>query len=1014
MSLSARSSFRFSLLFAACWVVLTAVARGEGYLPEEAVGRMKAADGLKVELVAGEPLVRQPVAIDFDDRGRLWVIQYLQYPNPEGLKRVKVDRYSRTVYDQVPQPPPHGPRGADRITILEDTNGDGRADNGKDFVAGLNLTSGFAFGHGGVFVLNVPYLLFYPDRNRDDIPDSDPEVLLTGFGMEDAHSVANSLTWGPDGWLYGSQGSTVTSKIRGYEFQQGVWRYHPLTRVFELFCEGGGNSWGLDFDRDGNLFYSTNHGGFVTLHGVQGAYLWKSFGKHGALHNPYAFGYFDHVPHTGFHGGHVSVGGLFYRGTTFPARFRDVYIAGDLLGHGVYWHKIKPRGSTFSSQHAGELLVANDTWFAPTDVALGPDGAIYVTDWHDKRTAHPDPDADWDRSNGRIYRIQAIDAKPKPLVDFVGLSSDHLVDLLSDPNDWIVRRARRVLAERRDSSVLPRLRTLITEAKDNHLALEALWALHVSGGFNEQVAETLLSHPQAAIRSWTVRFLGDAGDVSPEMAKRLAKLAANDLAAMVWSQLACSAKRLPATKGLPIVEALLLRNDVVNDPYLPLLLWWAIEKHSISAAESLVSWITEPMHWKNPLVHDFLLGRLMRRYAAEGAPAAMEACARLLSAAQTPQDRQMLLVELDQGIQLLPAETAFTAAGGTLFQSPVPQGSAPLKPGTHVVTLPAALVNQLEEVFHREPVSSVVMRLALRLGSDAAEERAVQIATQVNAPTAKRLEMLTVLEGAGRSSCVEALLPLINAAEPDSVKIAVLRLLTRFSNVRIPKAVLTAYPNLAEPVRVQARNLLFSRAAWSRDFLLEIDAGRYPAKDVSVDQLQRIALHHDADLDKIVRKHWGSVQSESPGEKLAEMRRFSNDLRAATGNADKGKLLFDKHCATCHRLFDRGVAIGPDLTHANRKDLSFLLSSLVDPGAQIRKEFLAYVIQTTDGQVATGLIVEQTPNSITLVDAKNVRTVIPREKIEQMQESSTSFMPDGILKPLSPDELRDLFNYLQK
>ncbi|MCX7422660.1 MAG: dehydrogenase, partial [Planctomycetia bacterium] len=312
-------------------VILLLIATGDlfaqGYSPEEAVRRMSVPDGLQVQLVAGEPLVRQPVCIEFDDRGRLWVIQYLQYPNPAGLKRVKVDRYSRTVYDRIPEPPPKGPRGADRITILEDTDGDGRMDRSRDFIDGLNLTTGIAFGHGGVFVLNVPYLLFYPDRNRDDVPDGEPEVLLTGFGMEDAHSVANSLTWGPDGWLYGCQGSTVTANIRGIEFQQGVWRYHPLTRVFELFCEGGGNSWGLDFDAVGNLFYSTNWGGFVMLHGLQGANYVKAFGKHGALHNPHAYGFFDHVPHRDFRGGHVTAGGIVYQGDSFPDSFRGKYIA---------------------------------------------------------------------------------------------------------------------------------------------------------------------------------------------------------------------------------------------------------------------------------------------------------------------------------------------------------------------------------------------------------------------------------------------------------------------------------------------------------------------------------------------------------------------------------------------------------------------------------------------------------------------------------------------------------------
>src|SRR5262245_10818256 len=241
-------------------IALACLLPAQGHKADVAAGKMTPADGLRVDLVASEPLVRQPVAIDFDDHGRLWVMQYLQYPNPAGLKRVKVDRYSRTAYDRVPEPPPRGPKGDDRLTILL-TDKDGKVTKSKDFVKGLNLGSGFAFGHGGVFVLQAPYLLFYPDRDGDDVPDDDPDVLLTGFGLEDAHSVANSLTWGPDGWLYGCQGSTVTANIRGVEFQQGVWRYHPLTRKFELFCEGGGNSWGLDFDRHGELLYSTNVGG---------------------------------------------------------------------------------------------------------------------------------------------------------------------------------------------------------------------------------------------------------------------------------------------------------------------------------------------------------------------------------------------------------------------------------------------------------------------------------------------------------------------------------------------------------------------------------------------------------------------------------------------------------------------------------------------------------------------------------------------------------------------------------
>jgi putative membrane-bound dehydrogenase-like protein len=213
-----------------------------------------------------------------------------------------------------------------------------------------------------------------------------------------------------------------------------VWRYHPITHQFELFCEGGGNSWGLDFDDEGELIYSTNVGPYRHLHGVQGAYYWKSFGKHGALHNPYAFGYFDHIPHTNFTGGHVTDGGIIYQGTNLPARFLGRYLCGDLLGHGVQWHEMYRLGSTFTSSHGGYLLAANDTWFAPTDLTMAPDGAVYVADWYDRRTAHPDPDADWDRSNGRIYRIAAKGSKPASVPDLRKLSTPELIAQLGQGN----------------------------------------------------------------------------------------------------------------------------------------------------------------------------------------------------------------------------------------------------------------------------------------------------------------------------------------------------------------------------------------------------------------------------------------------------------------------------------------------------------------------------------------------------------------------------------------------------
>ena len=306
-----------------------------------------------------------------------------------------------------------------------------------DFLDGLNLVTGVEFGHGGVFVLNPPYLLFYPDKNGDDVPDSDPEVLLTGFGMEDAQAMANHLTWGPDGWLYGVNGSTTTCRIRGLEFQQGLWRYHPTTHEFELFCEGGSNCFGVSFDANGECYYSTNGGPFV--HAVQGGYYYKAFGKHGPLHNLYAYHYFPELERDQVPGG-PPTGGTIYLADAFPPAMRNAFIAGNFLGHTVSWWSVTPSGSTVRAAYSGVLWDAHDTWSGPTDVCLAPDGALYVSDFYDQRTAHPDPDANWDRSNGRIYKISAKNAPPAKKLNISKLSTDALIDLLSNPNHWYAAR----------------------------------------------------------------------------------------------------------------------------------------------------------------------------------------------------------------------------------------------------------------------------------------------------------------------------------------------------------------------------------------------------------------------------------------------------------------------------------------------------------------------------------------------------------------------------------------------
>ena len=180
-----------------------------------------------------------------------------------------------------------------------------------------------------------------------------------------------------------------------------------------------------------------------------------------------------------------------------------------------------------------------------------------------------------------------------------------------------------------------------------------------------------------------------------------------------------------------------------------------------------------------------------------------------------------------------------------------------------------------------------------------------------------------------------------------------------------------------------------------------------------VEQLRLVALHGDPELDALVRKHWGSVQAGTAEEKLAEMRRLANDLRAGPGDRARGKALFGKHCATCHKLFGEGGEVGPDLTGVARDDTTALLANIVDPGAVIRAQYLQYAAVTTGGRVVTGVLAAQDDAGVTLVDAQNKRTTLPRDEIEELRELPTSIMPEDLLKPLSPQEVRDLFRYLQ-
>ncbi|MFM9166988.1 MAG: hypothetical protein ACKOQ9_01485 [Verrucomicrobiota bacterium] len=250
--------------------------------PQDSLGRFTLRPGLAVDLMAHEPSLAQPIHGSWDSQGRLWLVQFRQYPFPAGLKVVAYDQHLRAQFDKVPAPPPLGEKGADIISVLEDTDGDGAFDRQTDALKGLNIVTAAVAGAGRLWVLNPPYLLSY--AMKDGLPSGDPRVELSGFGLEDTHSTATNLQWNVDGWLYGVNGSTTTGDVgvpggvRTKWSGQCVWRFHPARRKFEIFAEGGGNTYSLDIDSKGRVFTGTNYGATRGMHYELGSYGVKNWG----------------------------------------------------------------------------------------------------------------------------------------------------------------------------------------------------------------------------------------------------------------------------------------------------------------------------------------------------------------------------------------------------------------------------------------------------------------------------------------------------------------------------------------------------------------------------------------------------------------------------------------------------------------------------------------------------------------------------------------------------------------
>lgn len=932
--------------------------------------------GFRVTLFAGEPDVVQPIAMCTDARGRLWVVECLSYPTwqTEG-------------------------EGHDRVSIFEDTDGDGQFDSKRVFWdKGRNLT-GLALGLGGVWLCSAPELIFIPDRNGDDTPDSPPQVVLDGWTLEAKHNIVNGLAWGPDGWLYGCHGILADSKVGVPGTRErdrvvlncSVWRFHPGSRQFEVVARGMTNPWSIAFNEYGQAFADNcviKH----LFHIIPGARFERMYGQDD---NPYTFQLMascaDHIHWAGGFwktegaggtqndaagGGHAHCGALIYLGESWPDEYRGTFFTLNVHGHRINNDLLERRGSGYVGRHRPDLLKANDPWFRGVSLVPAADGSVYMSDWSDAGECHDYEDIH--RENGRIYKVSYGSARARSR-DLAEMPDSNLIEFFSHKDDWHASQARTLLQTRAaagklDQGTRQALRRLLASDGGVVTRLRALWALHVTGGLDEATALETLRSSQEWLRAWTIQLALETGGASAPLMTKLSDLAAADSSAVVRLYLASALQKLSLPGREPLARKLLGRAEDAQDANIPLLLWYGIEPIVSTNDQAALDLLQSA---RVPMVRQFISQRLALRQALDG-------LARLL-------------------------ETAQDAA----LQTDVVRGMFEALNGRRAVPPPADWnrVCENSRVHLEKEVREKVLLLSLIFGDQEAAAALTQRAADPAAPGTARQTALQALVQARPPGLVNLLQKLL---ADQAMRGVALRGLAAFDDQATPGAILGVYAQLDRTEKADAINTLASRAHFAVALLKAVEQKAVPPADISPFAARQLQALKDPKVRELVRSALGEVRAVAQ-DKAAQIARLKKVLTMeALQKADRshGRAVFAQACAPCHTLFGEGGKIGPELTGSQRSNLDYILENVVDPNAVVWNQYHATYFETRDDQTMTGLVLKENESTVT-IQTQTGTVTLPRKDIVSRTDSKLSMMPEGLFDLLPSQDLLDLVAYLQ-
>ncbi|MEX2307281.1 MAG: PVC-type heme-binding CxxCH protein [Pirellulales bacterium] len=943
--------------------------------PDEAIKTFETVDGFRMELVAHEPLVCDPVAAEFDENGQLYVCEMRDYPYR----------------------PKAGNRPLGTVRLLRDTNEDGTFEESHVFADGLLWPTGVVPWKGGVYVAAAPDIWYLKDVDGDFRADVRTKVF-TGFGTQNQQAMLNNLKYGPDHKIYGSTGPNGgTIRPGGDENGKAIsvagrdFRFNPRTLQFETIT--GTVQFGNAFDDLGNRFVCSQAQPLlhvvlpqhylarnphlsvpqaiknlapapVPIFRISPTERWRQIRSNRLIAYNVRASTADGVSH---HVVDAAAGVTIYRGAAYPPSYYGNVFVADAQNNLVHRRILTPDGPSFTSRRADEhteFVRSSDNWFRPVNFINAPDGTLFVLDMsreiiesiHIPSDVVKHLDLKNGRDQGRIYRLAPPRFRATPPPQLGKATTAQLVDTLENPNGWWRDTAHRLIFERQDRSVVARLRSMFAESEAPQARLLALRSLEGLSSLSDDDISQALSDSAPQVREHAIQLSEPRLGSSPRLLEKvLAQV--DDPDARVIFQLAFTIGEIKDERAVSLLARIARKHAV--DP-------WIRSAVLSSAAETADELFIELVAGEN---------FVSMRYGAEF----LAQLAQLVGAQRQSDDIARVLAAIAKhgGVS---SSSGFQHAATVALGTGIKRSGGVLPDPT---TLPAAAAQFLS----------------------ALTSSAEQTATDSSAALRKRCDAIEFLGCIQFAKSQSAFSKLLDPSQPEELQLAALDAVADYSNAHVGSLVIEEWSRYVPAVRTRAIQVLLSRDEWTETYLAAVDRGDATVAEIGAAGRAQL-LEHPNDS---IRRDANKLFSQSPRAAVVADYR---SILTKPGDVSRGKDVFKRECAQCHRVGNDGHDVGPDLASSPSRDPESLLINILDPNRYVDPAYIQYIIIDASGRTFTGKVVAQTATSVTLNSGQGLHDTILRTNIDQFVSTGMSLMPEGLEVKIFKEEMAHLIAFL--